>query len=262
MFCQEKGQRILDHLHITIFGDNQSHDIEKTVQSFFAEFNVLTITPKDAEGLKNAAENSVLVIIALYGNNDPNFALGEMLQKEPLIISDVIAIFHDGTHNDVKPIMYEGFDNCFAHETFKSEEFRKFLLFKIKKGSQRLTFRVRNHEYKRFRDALSASPGSVVVFDSDKRIVFISDHYHRAYPEAAGKIKPGLSVYEAFDIMAPYDSLAQDTADYNKAKEFWYSMNGELEIIKPDGKTYLTKATPLPDGQGTIVTTINITKYR
>ncbi|NJS15570.1 MAG: hypothetical protein HC788_14455, partial [Sphingopyxis sp.] len=65
-------------------------------------------------------------------------------------------------------------DACVTLEDTKAIEFKKFLSHKISRGAERLSSLIKEEEFRRFNDALSISPTSMIIFDADKRAVFVS----------------------------------------------------------------------------------------
>ena len=101
----------------------------------------------------------------------------------------------------------------------------------------------------------------MIIFDVDKRAVFISDHYFRAYPRIAGRLVRGLSVYDAFDMMAREEGLQQEDPLYEKLQRFWYNLNDSIEFRLETGVSYRLKAVQLPSRRGTVLMGQNISGY-
>ncbi|MBI1327259.1 MAG: sensor histidine kinase [Alphaproteobacteria bacterium] len=112
------------------------------------------------------------------------------------------------------------------------------------------------------KQALAVSADAFIIFDSEKRIFFVSDHYRRVYPQNADFLTPGASVYEVFDRMAEETGVAVEDPRYKHAKDFWYDLKGQIEFPLENGRYLRVTASPLPDGQGTIVSTTDITEYK
>ena len=92
------------------------------------------------------------------------------------------------------------------------------------------------------------------MFDTDKRAVFVSDHYFRAYPRIAPRLIRGLRVYDAFEMMAKEENMDEDDARYARLRHFWHNMSGNVEFTLDDGKSYRLKAVDLPNKRGTVIT--------
>ncbi|MEM7651441.1 MAG: hypothetical protein AAF204_05100, partial [Pseudomonadota bacterium] len=183
------------------------------------------------------------------------------LKENRLIMSDVIGIVMDDDGLDPYKMMGKGFDVCIPFDKCKNPSFKSIVKQRLIEGTKRLAHVIIEEEYRRFSDALSCAPTSVIVFDQDKRIVFVSEHYYRAYPKSALRFKRGLSVFDAFDMMSKEEALLPTDARYELVKQFWYSLSGDVEFTLDTGVSYRLKATSLPNQRGTIVTAQNITEY-
>lgn len=112
------------------------------------------------------------------------------------------------------------------------------------------------------KQALAVSADAFLIFDSEKRIFFVSDHYMKVYPENADFLVKGASVYEVFDRMAEETGVAVEDPRYHLAKNFWYELKGQFEFPVGNGRYLRVTASPLPDNLGTIVSTTDITEYK
>lgn len=250
-----------EHALITVYGDNAARDLSRAVNLYLTDRDIRVLTPDDPETLETGAQHSVLVCIAIYSKNDPNISLGRRIQDNPSISADVIA-FYMGTE-PVKQIdiLSRGFDSFIVKEDIGGTEFNKYLMMQIDKGSRRLARQIKEEQYRRLSDALSIAPVSLIVFDKDKKAVFVSDHYYRAYPKIAPRLTRGLRVYDVFQMMADEEGLKPEDERYEKIQQFWYNLNGRVEFTLDDGRSYRLAAEKLPGGQGTVVTGQNITGY-
>lgn len=178
-----------------------------------------------------------------------------------MVAADLIAVADEAVSFTPLKIMGMGFDVCLYYKNIKEPAFKEFFKRRLARGNRRLAGLIQEEEYRRFSDALSCAPASIVVFDADKRLVFVSEHYYRAYPKSAHRLRRGLSVYEAFDMMSREEKFPDKDPRYEGLKKFWYSLEGSYEFTHDSGKTYRLKAAKLPNGRGTIVTGTNITDY-
>lgn len=252
-----------DHALITVYGDNETGEIARAVSVYLPDRDIKLLVPDSPETLIQATKNSVLTIIGLKGPDDPNLKLARKLKENRLIVCDMIAFCLSETGASFKPIqvMGQGFDALITREDAKMVDFKMFLSAKIMLGSQRLSSLIREEEYRRLNDALSISPISMIIFDADKRAVFVSDHYFRAYSKIAPRLIRGLRVYDAFDMMIAEEGIGPDDPRYEKIRQFWYNLDGSVEFTLDDGTTYRMKAFKLPSDRGTVVTGQNISGY-
>jgi signal transduction histidine kinase len=117
-------------------------------------------------------------------------------------------------------------------------------------------------DYKRFRAALDASSSAFIVFDENKKVFFVSKHYYDAYPKSAKKLVKGLDVKDAFILLCEEDGILPEEERYKEIKKFWMDLgNKSIEFVLSDGRVWTVKSASLPDNQGTIVTTTDITNY-
>ena len=159
-------------------------------------------------------------------------------------------------------VMGQGFDACVSKEDTHFIEFKQYLSSKISTGAMRLSGMIKEEEFRRLNDALSISPTSMIIFDADKRAVFVSDHYFRAYPKSAPRLIRGLRVYDAFDMMITEEGISTEDPRYEPIRHFWYNLAGSVEFTLDDGTTYRMKAFHLPSGRGTVVTGQNVSAYQ
>jgi signal transduction histidine kinase len=125
----------------------------------------------------------------------------------------------------------------------------------------RLNNRAQHQEYKRFRAALAASPDAFIVFDQNKKVVFVSEHYKRVYPDHTDVLTPGTPVEKAYESLSSTQNVFEDSEVYDEFREFWTTLSGQIEFTLDDGRTWRVTAAELPDQQGYIVTTTDITDY-
>ena len=100
-----------------------------------------------------------------------------------------------------------------------------------------------------------------MVFDEEKRIVFVSDHYFRVYPKSAPRLIRGMNVFDAFDMMSKEEEIEIGGPLFLRLKAFWHHLDGEIEFTLDNGVSYRLTAVRLPNQSGTIVTGQNISPY-
>jgi hypothetical protein len=249
-----------EHALITVYGDSPDQAIAGLITGYIPDKDLRILTPKDAHTLEQAAQNSVLVFIAINKADDPNLGLARILKENRLVACDVIALCSDEPGLHPVQILGKGFDLCITHADARVPDFKKFLMQKIINGGKRLSNLILEEEYRRLCDALATAPASVIIFDSDKRLVFISDHYFRAYPRTAPRLVRGLSVYDTFDLMSKEEQLEIDDPLFERLQKYWYNLEGSIEFTVK-GTAYRLKASQLPNRRGTVVMAQNITGY-
>lgn len=215
------------------------------------------IAPTDINTLLQASRNSALVIICLDGLLPESQDYALKLQEDRQVCCDIVGIkdTSEGLNNS---LYLKGYDMFFSPEDFHDNDLKKLIMRRIGIGSMRIAQMINEEEHRRFIDALSCAPASVMVFDADKRIVFVSEHYFRAYPKSAPRLCRGLSVYDAFDMMSREEGLSQDNEIFKKVKAFWHNLNGQIEFTLDTGVSYRLTAVQLSNQRGTILTAVNI----
>lgn len=250
-----------DHALITVYGDTLKRNIEKAVTLYQPDRDIRVLAPETPETLESAAKNSVLIFVGLRGMDDPAVALGRPLQSNQMIPGEIVAVYLGEGEKPRMEIMERGFDGCITLEDMKHPGFKKYLSYKIGKGVRRLDGLIQEEEYARLSDALSIAPVSMIIFDNDKKAVFVSDHYFRAYPRIAPRLIRGLRVYDAFEMMAKEEGLMHDDERYENIQRFWHNLDGGVEFTLDNGMSYRLKAIPLPNNRGTVVIGQNMTNF-
>jgi hypothetical protein len=249
-----------EHALVTVYGDGPEKALSSMISGYIPDRDLRVLTPGDPKTLEQAAQNSVLAFIVINRVDDPNLRLARILKENRMIVCDIIAFCPEMLDIHPVQILGMGFDLCLTPADAAISDFKKFLVQKITMGNRRLSGLILEEEYKRVCDALSNAPASMIIFDADKRTVFISDHYFRAYPKIATRLVRGLSVFDVFDMMAKEEGLATEDPLYEKLQKYWYNLEGSLEFtIK--GVSYRLKAVQLPSRRGTVLMAQNVTGY-
>jgi len=251
----------IDNALIAIYGDSPDGSIAKSITSYISDRDVRILTPGDVEGLEKAAQNSSLVIVGLKEKNDENLKLGQLLKDNRMIVADIVGFCLDDIGLSRMEIMGKGFHSGVTVKDTDTPGYRSYLLQKIITGNRRLKSLIQEEEYRRICDALSCAPASMMIFDADKRIVFASDHYYRAYPKIAPMLTRGLSVYDVFALMMEQEGIPKDDERYNRLQSFWHSLSGNIEFGLDNGVVYRLKAVKLPSMRGTVIMGQNISGY-
>ena len=244
---------------VTIYGDHD-RELAKTLWGFVADQDVRFLTPSTKEEFLHEAHNSALIFINVSDMADANIFLARKLSGMPNIVADVIAITAEQDIRKRLQVMSQEFDGIYNREILELPEFRFIFAHKLGKGIRRLNARLQETEYKKFQGFLSASADAFIVFDEDKRIFFVSDHYLQVYPKSAEFFVRGMPVQRAFEAVAREMGISRDDPRYEVVKDFWLGQQGQHEFVIDSGKVMRMTAVPLPDGQGTIISTSDITE--
>ena len=250
-----------DHHLVTLYADTEKQDLHSLFGSITPDKDTRILSPQDEDALLQAAQNSSLIVIGIKNQKDSNINIARLLKDNRMVVADVMAVFLQKEGMNPFEIMARGFDICVSLEECQQVEFKSILKQRLIQGSRRISGFILEEEYRRFSDALSCAPTSVIVFDQEKRIVFVSEHYFRAYPQSAPRLVRGLSVYDAFEMMSFEENMLPGDPRYPDIRQFWYDLSGDIEFTLDNGISYRMKATPLPNDRGTIVTAQNITEY-
>ncbi len=244
---------------VTIFGDNHS-DLVKTLWRMVGDQEIRFLNPATREELMAEAQNSALIFVNVYDLSDSNIFLARHLSAMPHVVADVIAITSEQDIRKRLQLMSQEFDAIYNREILDLPEFKFIFSHKLSKGIRRLKARLQEDEYKKFQGFLSVSADAFIVFDEEKRIFFVSDHYLQVYPKSAEFFVRGMPVQKAFEAVAKEMGLSQSDPRYDVVKNFWIGQSGQHEFVIDSGKVLRMTAVPLPDGQGTIISTSDITE--
>jgi signal transduction histidine kinase len=247
---------------VTVYGDTRAKELTKLLYSLIPGQDVRFTTPETEEALIEEAYNSAIVFVLVTDPSDANIQLADKLSNLPGVVADIIAITPEQEIRRRLHMLTYDFDNIFNWEILNSDDFRSIFNHKLKKGIMRLNARIQEDEYQTFRGFLSVSPDAFIVFDRNKRLLFVSQHYHHIYRESAHLFVRGTPVQVVFDAAAAEMGLKDDDPRYHDSKNFWASLQGQMEFQLDNGKVLRNTAAPLPDGAGTIVTTTDITLYK
>ncbi len=202
-----------------------------------------------------------LIILSAKNPGDEACQMAMSLAGNPAITADLMGFAPNASVEERIKFLTYGFDYAFNDEFMKFPDFRQVMLKKIEKGRLRLESRRQDEEYRRFRASLSASPDAFIVIDENRKLFFVSHHYKRAYPQSANRLVRGLDVMEAFDMLSHDQGVFPGDPRYQIMRDFWERLEGIQEFETIDGRIWRMKASRLDDGQGTIITTTDITSY-
>lgn len=247
---------------VTVYGDTRAKDLTKLLYALIPGQDVRFTTPETEEALIEEAYNSAIVFVLATDPSDENIRLASKLSDLPGVVADIIAITPEQEIRRRLHMLTYDFDNIFNWEILGSDDFRSIFNHKLKKGIMRLNSRIQEDEYQTFRGFLSMSPDAFIVFDKNKRLLFVSKHYHHMYPKSAHLFVRGTPVTVVYEAATAEMGVKPDDPRYELSKGYWQNLTGQMEFTLDNGKVLRNTAAPLPDGAGTIVTTTDITLYK
>lgn len=247
---------------ISIYGDDEERSLTKQIWTYIPGYDVKISNPRTKEELYSEAYGSAVVFVVVKNDLDENVKIAEDLSQIKGVVADIIAITPEQDIRQRLHILSAKFDAIYNLEIFDSSEFNKIFLHKLKKGMMRLNARLQEDEYETFLGFLSVSADAFIVFDRQKRIFYVSDHYLALYPESAEQFVRGTPVQKVFEAVAEEMGVHESDPQYKESADFWMRLWGEHEFKLDSGMHLRMTAVALPGGQGTIVSTTNITAYK
>jgi len=248
--------------YVAIFGDNEKQQATKAIWSLLSSHDLKLASVNSVEELEKIAPDAVLIVIRTQGEDDRNNEMARRFLTDPRVVADVIALTEEPDVKERVKILSAGYDSIFNMDFLEWPEFKTVLLNRVEKGYISLENRIQQEEYRRFKASLSASPDAFIVFDENNKLFFVSEHYLKAYPQCGDRLVRGTGVMEAFEMCSAEQGVTAGDPRYKYLRAFWSRMDGEAEFVTNDGRVWHIKTRKLPDGQGTIVTTTDITRYR
>ena len=234
----------------------------KSVWALMAGHEIRFLSTKTTEELHKEAPGAALIILSAFSPGDESCQIATLLAANPAVTADLMGFAPNASVEERIKFLTYGFDYAFNDEFMKFPDFRKVILKKLEKGRMRLDSRVQNEEYRRFRASLSASSDAFLILDENNKIFFVSQHYKRAYPRSENLLIRGLDITDAFEALAQEQGILSHETRYHELKYFWNNLEGTQEFETADGRIWRMKASKLDDGQGTIITTTDITLYK
>jgi len=247
---------------ISIFGDDENRTMTKLIWEMIPGFDVRVSNPKTAEELYSEAYNSAIVFVVVRDYLDKNMKIAEDLSNIDGVVSDIIAITSEQDIRRRLHMLSAKFDAIYNLEILGTGEFQKIFTHKLKKGIMRLNARLQEDEYQTFLGFLSVSADAFIVFNKQRRIFYVSDHYLELYPDSANLFVRGTPVQKVFEIVTSEMGVKADSPEYLQSMEFWTRLSGQYEFVLEGKLHFRMTAVELPGGQGTIVSTTNITAYK
>lgn len=246
---------------VLVYESAEDSPLGKSVWALLAGQDVRFVSMHNREDLFKEAPGAALIILSAKYPGDESCQIAVAMAGNPAVTSDLMGFAPNASVEERVKFLTYGFDYAFNDEFMKFPDFRQVILKKIEKGYLRRDSRIQEEEYRRFRASLSASPDAFIVLDENKKIFFVSHHYKRAYPLSANKLVRGLDISDAFDMLSQEQGVSTSDPRYTTLKNFWERLEGTQEFETIDGRVWRMKASRLDDGQGTIITTTDITLY-
>ena len=252
--------------YVLIYGDSEEKEASKLIWSILGSSDIRIENSNDIQSLMQLYSDSILTFVVVDQAAADREVI-DYISKNYDLANDTFGIAYEaGTERRVH-LMSQGFDAVFNRQMMQSADFKGIIFKKIEKAKIRQTNRIMQDEYLRFRAALTASPDALIVFDNDRNIFFVSEHYKRAYPNIAERLIRGVSVEDAFELARIEEGITESDPRYTLLRDFWYGLSGQIEFMSMNGRhkgrIWRMKASHLTDGsgvkQGTIVTTTDIT---
>lgn len=247
---------------ISIYGDTGEYELTKLIWELIPGLDVMISTPQTTMELFEEAYDSAIVFVVVNEASDENLYIAEKLSQINGVVADVVAITKEPDIRKRLHILSAKYDAIYNLEILQSEDFRQIFYHKLKKGVMRLNSRLQEDEYNAFLGFLSVSADAFIVFDRQKRIFYVSQHYLRLYPKSGDLFVRGTPVQKVFDAIAGEMGVGQHDPRYQAALDFWVRLEGQFEFRLDNGTYLRMTAVDLPHGQGTIVSTTNITAYK
>lgn len=246
---------------VVIYGDSEDRAATKLVWALLGHRDLKIDNISTMPALVEKAPGAVLIMVVVATADDPQRLAVRDLAHTSNVVADTIAVMDEAPLEDRIKVLALGFDLVINRAVMSNPDFQQVLLNKIEKGRLRQKNRVQREEYRRFQAALSASPDAFIVFDNDRKLFFLSEHYRRAYPVRGSLLTRGLDVMEAFRMLSEEQGVLPGDPRYDEMKEFWETLYGQKEFVMADGRIWRIRAAKLAENQGTIVTTTDITDY-
>lgn len=261
-FTSPVNLRKIDVPIISIYGDNEDRSLTQLIWNYIPGYDVRISNPSNQEDLCKEAYGSAMVFIVVKDQLDENAKIAEILSQTKGVVADIIAITPEPDIRKRLHILSAKFDAIYNLSILDGEEFKKIFLHKLKRGIMRLNARLQEDEYETFLGFLSVSADAFIVFDKQRRIFYVSQHFLTLYPDSAEFFVRGTPVHKVFDAIISEMHVDADAEDYNATRAFWERLSGQHELMLDNGVHLRMTAVDLPNGQGTIVSTTNVTAYK
>ena len=152
-----------DHYNIAIYGDDPLEALANRVRKALDDIEFRIFFPKDIETLMEAAHNCALVIVNLDHVEREHLTLAQKIRADHMSVCEIIAVADSSEHDSLNTsLLLRDFDLFFALSEFSDKDLKKILTKRLVSGSQKLSRAIQEEEYRRFRDALSCAPASVI----------------------------------------------------------------------------------------------------
>ncbi len=247
---------------ITIYGDDTNRHFTKLVWTFIPGHDVRLANPETGDELFESAYHSALVFILVKDANDENLKIAEELSTAKGVVADIVAITPEQDIRARLHMLSAKFDAIYNLNIVSTNDFKTIFQHKLKKGVMRLQARLQEDEYETFLGFLSVSADSFMVFDRARRVFYVSDQFLKLYPKSGDTFARGTPVQKVFEAIVGEMGVGELSPQYSDVRQFWEDLAGQREIMLDNGTHLRMTAAALPNAQGTIVSTTNVTTYK
>lgn len=247
---------------ILIYGPGDPSRLAERISMLLLRGDMKLVHAETREEIVGAAASSRLIFLVMEEIEDSMLALVEQIRSYDLAACDIVALMPDRAESRRMSLLACGFDDLITHSMVSDDSFPSYMLHLIDKGQAALEKRQQQNEYQTFQAALVASPDSFIVFDNDRKILFLSEHYRRLYPEISGRLVRGLSAADAYVLLAGEAGIGPEDEAWHRLDEFWMTMEGQVEYRNKDGRYLRMIAVRLESNKGHIISTTDITDYK
>lgn len=212
--------------------------------------------------IKNPVSLSVsredVVTLFVYVETSADLEIADHISENVFFL---IAVYAENCDLPYMEALEKGFTSVFRDEHLSSSGFSTYLKNILKKGIAHSDDAYKSPHEKILETALSFSPDAFIIFDSNKNIIYASEHYYRFYPSFSDIALKGMHVERALEIMKKEQNPLITSDNMNEIEEFWWNLTGQIEVSMSNGQSLRLIAKELPQDMGFLVTTTDITSY-
>jgi len=230
---------------ISIYGD-VGHSLTRMIWELIPGYDVTISNPATPEALYEEAYDSAMVFVVVGSATDENLEIANKLSSINGVVADIIAITPEPDIRKRLHILAAKFDAIYNLDILSTQDFVQIFHHKLKKGIMRLHARLQEDEYTAFLGFLSVSADAFIVFDQQKRIFYVSEHYLRLYPRSREIFVRGTPVQRVFDSISREMGVGQHDPRYQAALQFWSTLKGQFEFMLDSGTHLRMTAVELP----------------
>jgi signal transduction histidine kinase len=256
-------------------GREALHTLEEIMQNNIAG-HILSFSAHEIDGLDAVDREPDLIFIenhAGLGESDIAAVLSAFPYKTYVVLDDTPEETRAG-------FVAAGADEVMSLADLQSDIgkhlLQKLLAFKDLAAAERELTQHREHLQKlveqRTKEAeaanqradavLTASPDALIALDENGCISFISRHYYTAYPLSAKMLARGVHILDAFKLVSHEIGLAETDPRYADMLEWWRKPKGAKEFKTDNGVWLRLQPRRIPETDGIVISTTNITNYK